>query len=239
MVEQHCLSSSSSSSPPDVVSVYLHYHWESLLTHHQWDQWIHTPLILWILLLLFSIIYPDFLADLTDLLMDGPTAQCCAFAHSFIFVLTWSSCQLIWSVADLFHCLSLITRIVYLHCLPVARATLFCLIQQKVGGRWCSCQIAHLLCVLHVGNRIPSVSGHVNVTCSSGGADAWAALHVYVFFTYVQEAPFMLVCEEPDLGSLQVDPPGVSSRKNKAEATYLLCLQLEPPLDCSEQKGCA
>lgn len=154
MVEQHCLSSSSSSSsPPDVVSVYLHYHWESLLTHHQWDQWIHTPLILWILLLLFSIIYPDSLADLTDLLMDGPTAQCCAFAHSFIFVLTWSSCQLIWSVADLFHCLSLITRIVYLHCLPVARATLFCLIQQKVGGRWCSCQIAHLLCVLHVGNR--------------------------------------------------------------------------------------
>lgn len=47
----------------------------------------------------------------------------------------------------------------------------------------------------------------------------------------------MLVCEEPDLRSPQVDPPGASSRKNKAEETYLLCLQLEQPLDCGEQKG--
>lgn len=47
----------------------------------------------------------------------------------------------------------------------------------------------------------------------------------------------MLMCEEPDLRSPQVDPPGASSRKNKAEATCLLCLQLEQPLDCGEQKG--
>lgn len=49
--------------------------------------------------------------------------------------------------------------------------------------------------------------------------------------------PVMLVCEEPDLRSPQVDPPGVFSRKNKAEATYLLGLQPEQPLDCREQKG--
>lgn len=57
------------------------------------------------------------------------------------------------------------------------------------------------------------------------------------FLPHVQELPIMLVCEEPDLRSPQVDPPGVFSRKNKAEETCLLGLQLEQPLDCREQKG--
>lgn len=101
----------------------------SLLTHHQWDQWMHTKLILWIILLLFSIIYPDSLADLTE------TVSCFfPHPHTFIFLLSWSSCRLIYSVADLFHCLSLITRLVYLHCLAMAQTTFCCIIQQK--SRW-------------------------------------------------------------------------------------------------------
>lgn len=47
--------------------------------------------------------------------------------------------------------------------------------------------------------------------------------HLRFFNVSARGSPVMS-CEEPDLRSPQVDPPGASSRKNKAEAhIYYVC----------------
>lgn len=116
----------------------------------------------------------------------------------------------------------------------MARATLYCIIQQK--DRWMLLQLPDwppaVCCMWKTDNSISFRA------CECGllqwGSPCMTSTARLRFLMYVQEVPFILVCEEPGLGSPQVDPPGAFSRKNKAETTYLLCLQ---QLDCGEQTG--